>query len=95
MFSILYASDGTIHHIGPFTAEAEADMAARKAQTDGEFDIVCQRVYLMYPDHRMVEYSVYDLTKEWQESKRRESAEPPTQDVSARCHGTRNKQNII
>lgn len=61
-WTVLYECEGTIHRIGPFNSEDKADAAAKKAQADGEFSIYDQRVYLMHPDHRMVEYSESDLT---------------------------------
>ena len=64
MWSVLYECEGVIHKIGAFTNEPDANAAARKAQADGEFDISDQRVYLMHPDHRLVEYSESDLAEE-------------------------------
>jgi len=61
MFSVLYEADGEVHQIGPFDTEKKADAEAKKAQKKGEFDIRDQRVYLMHPTHRMVEYSMEDL----------------------------------
>lgn len=61
MYSVLYEADGEVHQIGPFDTEERADAEAKKAQKRGEFDIRDQRVYLMRPDHRMVEYSTEDL----------------------------------
>jgi hypothetical protein len=61
MFSVLYECEGTVYQIGPVKSEDEATAAARKAQSEGEFDIRDQRVYLMHPDHRFIEYSEADL----------------------------------
>lgn len=61
MYSVIYEASGTIHQIGPFKTEDETNEAARKAQDEGEFSIYDQRVYLLYPDHRMVEYSMDEL----------------------------------
>lgn len=60
-WSVLYEADGDIHQIGPFDSEDDADKAAKSAQEEGEFDVLDQRVYLLTPDHRMVEYSMSDL----------------------------------
>ena len=61
MYSVIYECEGVVHQIGPFNTEEEADNAAKTAQAEGEFDISDQNVYLMHPDHRMVEYSMADL----------------------------------
>lgn len=61
MFSVLYEADGEVHQIGPFDTEDKADAAAKSAQKSGEFDIHDQRVYLMRPNHSMMEYSMSDL----------------------------------
>ncbi len=62
MYSVIYQTSGTIYQLGPFQTEDEANTAARKAQDEREFSIYDQRVYLLYPDHRMVEYSMSELT---------------------------------
>lgn len=63
-WSVLYECKGTIHQCGPFKNEAEADEYAKKTQAEGEFDIRHQRIYLLTPDHRMIEYGIDDLTDE-------------------------------
>lgn len=64
MWSIFYECEGTVYQIGPFNGkngEAKAMAAARKAQADGEVSIFDQRVYIMGPDHHMIELSESDL----------------------------------
>ena len=60
-FSVLYECAGNVNQIGPFDTEAEADDAAKQAHASGEFNIFFQRVYLMHPNHRLVEYSESDV----------------------------------
>lgn len=64
MFNVLYEASRTIQRIGPFPTEAEATQAAREAQAEGEFSLVHQRVYLLHPDHSLVEYGWSDLVDE-------------------------------
>ena len=72
MWSILYEADGDVFQIGPFKTEDEAMQAAADAQSrdrgdeferrvEGEFDIKDQRVYLLGPEHVMVELSNEDI----------------------------------
>ena len=63
-WSVLYESRGAIHRIGPFDAQDAADLAAKAACDRGEFSIHDQRVYLMTPDHRLIEYSMAELAPE-------------------------------
>jgi hypothetical protein len=62
MFSVLYVADNDLYQIGPFASEEEANKAARKAQDEGEFDIEDTNVYLFGPDHRLIPYSMDELT---------------------------------
>jgi len=62
VYSILYV-DREIFKIGPFDSEEAAwewlkDEKKRKA----EFDIGCQFVYILTPDHRMIEVTSSDLS---------------------------------
>lgn len=62
MWSVVYAdSDGTVIQIGPKPSEDAALEAAKKAMADGDFDIQDQRVYLLHPNHRMVELCEEDF----------------------------------
>lgn len=60
-WTILYAADGEVHSIGPFSSEDAAYEGASKAQTDGEFDIDNQHIYIMRPDHSKYEIMRSDL----------------------------------
>lgn len=60
-WSVFYEAAGDIHGIGPFDGQEDAQEAATKAQADGEFDIHDQRVYLVGPDHRMIELAEGDV----------------------------------
>lgn len=60
-WSILYAIDDGIHVIGPFDTEAKALAAAKQANDDREFNILDVHVYLMCPNHQMIELSEADL----------------------------------
>lgn len=61
MYSVLYECDGEIMQIGPFKTRDEADAEAKKASADGEFDIEDTNVYLMTPDHKMIDYDMDEL----------------------------------
>ncbi len=52
MWSILYEADGQIHQGGPFNTERRAMNWFKESE---EFDINSQRVYLIDPNHRMIE----------------------------------------
>jgi hypothetical protein len=63
-WSILYEADGAIHKVGPYTTEQEAMEWAKSNNGTGvnsEFDINDQRVYLLHPDHRMIELNADDV----------------------------------
>lgn len=61
MYSILYESQGMIFKIGPFDTEEEAMEGARSAAANEEFDIDDQNVYLMTPEHALLDISAEDL----------------------------------
>ena len=52
-WSVFYEAEGNVYRIGPFDNQEVAELAATKAQAEGEFDIHDQQVYLVGPDHRM------------------------------------------
>ena len=62
IYSILYVAHNEAFKIGPFGSEKAVwkwlnDGEKRKA----EFDITSQLVYILTPDHRMIEVSASDL----------------------------------
>jgi len=63
-WSIVYEADGDVYNVGPYATEVEA-MAWAKAHNgtgvNSEFDINDQHVYLLHPDHRLIELSADDL----------------------------------
>jgi hypothetical protein len=63
-WSILYIADGTIFLLGPFKTEQEALGSAKDAQAEGEFDILDQNVYLLCPNHQLIDLSEADLNAE-------------------------------
>lgn len=60
-WSVFYEASGSIHRIGPFDTQADAEQAAKNANAEGEFDINDQQVYLVGPDHRMFLLSEDDV----------------------------------
>ncbi len=65
MFSVLYVYEpGKIEQLGVYKTEEEADEAARQAQRDGVVAVEFQHVYLMRPDHKLVEYLYSDVSDE-------------------------------
>jgi len=64
-WSVVYAIDGQngVERLGPFPSEERATEAARAAQADGTFDVSDCEVYLLDPNHRMVAFSVDELTE--------------------------------
>ncbi len=72
----MYALGNQLFWIGPFKSQGEADCAARKACSEGEFDAWSQEVYLVTPDHRFVEYSTDELEGGEKEPEGEEEGEP-------------------
>lgn len=62
-YSVLYVADNDIYKVGPFESEAVADEWVRSEGVK-EFEIDEQRVYLMTPDHELLEYSMSDVLGE-------------------------------
>lgn len=63
-WSIVYEADGDVYSVGPYTTEGEALAWAKSHNgtgVDSEFDANDQHVYIVGPDHRMVELSGDDL----------------------------------
>lgn len=65
-WSIIYVTYGALQHSGPWDTEIEALAWARDnnysgPDAKGEFDINDQRVYLLDPNHRLVELTAADL----------------------------------
>lgn len=48
-WSVFYEAEGNVYRIGPFDNQQIAELAATKAQAEGEFDIHDQQVYLVGP----------------------------------------------
>jgi hypothetical protein len=60
-WSVLYEAERNIYRIGPFDTQADAEQAAKNAQTEGEFNIWDQQVYLVGPLHQMIVLSEDDV----------------------------------
>jgi hypothetical protein len=65
VYSVLYIARGELFKIGPFNSEK----AAWAWLNDGkkrreEFDVASQHVYILTPDHRMIEVCSSDLKTE-------------------------------
>jgi hypothetical protein len=56
-----HMADGRIFKAGPFDEEPAALEWAKRASSNGEFDINDQHVYHLTPDHRLIELSANDL----------------------------------
>jgi len=63
-FSIVYEADGKVFTVGPYDTEEDAIIWAKDHSgngVDSEFDIHDQHVYILGPDHRMIELNAADL----------------------------------
>jgi hypothetical protein len=58
----LYAVDGEIYKSGPFLSYEEAVDYVRKALKEEEFDLDEQYVYVLTPDHRLIDVTLDDIT---------------------------------
>ena len=62
MFSILYVAEANIFRFGLATdTEEKAIQLAKDGQASGVFDIDDQHVFILLPDHRLVELVGSDL----------------------------------
>jgi hypothetical protein len=60
-YTILFVKDNAIARLGSYQTEDEAADAAVEAQTQRMFDVNDQSVYIVFPDHRIVEFGVDEL----------------------------------
>ena len=60
IYSILYVAHNEAFKIGPFDSE-KAAWAWLNDERRAEFDITNQHVYILTPDHRMIEVCSSDL----------------------------------
>jgi hypothetical protein len=68
MFTILYVAANQIFKVSPFKSEQEAmdwldKNRVKRSNPEGELDLDNQHVYMLHPDHRMVELSSSDFDK--------------------------------
>jgi hypothetical protein len=65
-YSVLYAVDGEIYKSGPFLSYDEAVDYVRKAlkEEELEFDLDEQYVYVLTPDHRLIDVELDDITED-------------------------------
>jgi hypothetical protein len=64
-YSVVYAVDGEIYKCGPFLSYEEAVDYVRKALKEEEFDFDLdeQYVYVLTPDHRLIDVTLDDITE--------------------------------
>ncbi len=60
-WSVFYEAEGNVYRIGPFDNQDDATQGAKDAQTECEFDIWDQQVYLIGPSHRMIVLAEEDV----------------------------------
>jgi heme-degrading monooxygenase HmoA len=63
IYSILYTADDEIFKVGPFDSEEAACEWMKSKEGKAQFDIETQHVYILTPDHRMIEVWSADLEK--------------------------------
>ena len=63
-YSVLYAVNGDICTSGPLLSYEEAVDYVRKALKEGELDLDEQYVYVLTPDHRLIDVTLDDITED-------------------------------